>query len=485
MSKTIICYKDVAPGAEDDAAVVATGADAASEVANLPSGITPQPILTCEPNGWPLDGKRWPKDTQRIALWSSAQSSADGAFASPPVIQISFDEQYSSMGIMLLFDTAGDEWCSEVSIQWMQGGTVKETKTFYPDRSTYFCENAVTAYDGVQITLKKTNLPYHYAKLERILFGVWRYFDAEEFRSASIVAETDLLSSRLAASTFRWTLDSKKDAEYMFQLKQPMEVRNDGDLVGVFYIDRSSRRGARLYDIECKDAIGVLGDSQFPGGVYSRKSAKAILTEILGGIFGTEYSGVADTTLTGIIAPCTRKEALQQLLFAWGVCAATDGTEKIRIFAPASTPTTVDANRVYSGVEVKTASIVTEVRVVAHTYTESANGSITVGSKKYADETRTYSIKNPGVTATDKENVVEVTGATLVSPSIGQAVTQRVYNYYARRNTHTAKIVWAEEKLGDCVKLPNPWGETNTGNVIRMEIALSNTIAARCDSLGV
>jgi len=80
---------------------------------------------------------------------------------------------------------------------------------------------------------------------------------------------------------------------------------------------------------------------------------------------------------------------------------------------------------------------------------------------------------------------VEVTGATLVSPSIGQAVTQRVYNYYARRNTHTAKIVWAEEKLGDCVKLPNPWGETNTGNVIRMEIALSNTIAARCDSLGV
>ena len=271
----------------------------------------------------------------------------------------------------------------------------------------------------------------------------------------------------------------------MFQLKQPMEVRNDGDLVGVFYIDRSSRRGARLYDIECKDAIGVLGDSQFPGGVYSGKSAKAILTEILGGIFGTEYSGVADTTLTGIIAPCTRKEALQQLLFAWGVCAATDGTEKIRIFAPASTPTTVDANRVYSGVEVKTAPIVTEVRVVAHTYTESANGSITVGSKKYADETRTYSIKNPGVTATDKENVVEVTGATLVSPSIGQAVTQRVYNYYARRNTHTAKIVWAEEKLGDCVKLPNPWGETNTGNVIRMEIALSNTIAARCDSLGV
>ena len=188
------------------------------------------------------------------------------------------------------------------------------------------------------------------------------------------MAETDLLSARLAASTFRWTLDSKSDAEYMFQLKQPMEVRSDGDLVGVFYIDSSSRRGARLYDIECKDAPGVLGDSQFSGGVYSGKSAKAIVAEILGGIFGVEYSGVTDTTLTGIIAPCTRKEALQQVLFAWGVCAATDGTDKIRIFATASTPAEIDPNRVYSGAAVRTASAVTEVRVTAHTYTEDSGG---------------------------------------------------------------------------------------------------------------
>lgn len=485
MSKTIICYKDVAIGAEDNAIVETSGADVASEAGELLAGITPQPILTCEPNGWPLDGKRWPKDTQRIALWSSGQSGADGVFSSPPSIQISFHQQYSSMGIMLLFDTAGGEWCSEVSIRWVQVGVTKATKTFYPDQSTYFCENAVEAFDGVQIDLKKTNLPYHYAKLERILFGVWRYFDAEEFRSASIVAETDLLSSRLAASTFRWTLDSKKDAEYMFQLKQPMEVRNDGDLVGVFYIDSSSRRGARLYDIECKDAIGVLGDSQFPGGVYSGKSAKAILTEILGGIFGTEYSGVADTTLTGIIAPCTRKEALQQVLFAWGVCAATDGTDKIRIFATASTPAEIDPNRVYSGAAVRTASAVTEVRVTAHTYTEDSGGTISVGGKQYKDTTQVYSIKNPNVTATDKENVVEVAGATLVSPAIGQAVARRVYGYYARRNTFNGKVVLAGERLGDCVNLPNPWGETNTGNIIRMEITLSNTIAARCDSLGV
>ena len=93
MSKTIICYKDVAIGAEDDAIVETSRADAASEAGELLAGITPQPILTCEPNGWPLDGKRWPKDTQRIALWSSGQSGADGVFSSPPAIQISFHQQ--------------------------------------------------------------------------------------------------------------------------------------------------------------------------------------------------------------------------------------------------------------------------------------------------------------------------------------------------------------------------------------------------------
>ena len=86
--------------------------------------------------------------------------------------------------------------------------------------------------------------------------------------------------------------------------------------------------------------------------------------------------------------------------------------------------------------------------------------------------------------ATDKQNVIEVADATLVSPDIGQATAQRVYDYYAKRITTNAKIVWTGELLGDCVTLPTAWGTTNAGNLRRMEVKLSNTVVATVASLG-
>lgn len=91
---------------------------------------------------------------------------------------------------------------------------------------------------------------------------------------------------------------------------------------------------------------------------------------------------------------------------------------------------------------------------------------------------------NPDVIATDKQNVIEVADATLVSPDIGQATAQRVYDYYAKRITTNAKIVWAGELLGDFVTLPTAWGNTNAGNLRRMEVKLSNTVVATVASLG-
>ena len=88
------------------------------------------------------------------------------------------------------------------------------------------------------------------------------------------------------------------------------------------------------------------------------------------------------------------------------------------------------------------------------------------------------------MTATDKQNIIEVTNATLVSEGIGQTTAQRVYDYYQKRNTNKAKIVWNRERLGDYVCLPNAWGSTNEGHIEKMSITLSNTVAATCEALG-
>ena len=484
MSKTTILYKDIAPGAAEDAEVAVQGADPISAPERLPAGVEPEPAITCERNQWLLNGRHKLINTQPTAFWSEELSGEACLFEAPPVITVSFDRQYSSVGLTIAFDRAAGSYCNDINVKWYQGEALKSDKDFVPDGPVYFVQNQVESYDKIVITLKKTNFPYRRAKLEQIIFGILRTFDMSEIRSASIVNEMNLIADELPVSTMRWTLDSGSDVDFMFQLKQPVEVRNDDSLIGVYYIDGYSRKAKTIYDIDCYDAVGVLDETPFAGGAYlSGKSAKALLLEIVGEDFAVEYApDVSDALLTGVIMESSKRQALQQVLFAWGVCASTDGRESIYVFNLPETAETVPESRTYVGVTVDTAAIVTKVSVTAHTYAESENGAIEIGGVRYEDTAAVYSISN--VTATDKQNVVEITGGTLVSPAIGQTVAQRVYDYYLKRNTNKAKIVWAGEKLGDRLTISNAWSGTNTGHAARMEIKLSNTVAATCETIG-
>lgn len=485
MSRTTILYKDIAPGAEEDASVSTTAVESFSNPSLLPSGVTPAPTITCELNHWGLDGNYKLVENEPTAFWSAEMSGDDCSFENPPVITIDFDQQYSSVGLTLVFDSASGDYCDSVNIKWYQGDTQKANTDFSPNAATFFCQQRVESYNKIVITLNRTNLPGRRAKLEQIVFGIFRYFGMSELRSASIVNEMSLIATELPISTMKWTLDSKDDVDFMFQLKQPVEVRNNDNLIGVYYIDGYSRSAATVYDIECYDALGVLDETPFSGGVYTNKSAKELLSEIVDGAFEIEYDpAITDITLAGALTATSKREAIQQVLFAWGVCASTDGRERLYVFHLSSTAKEVGKNRTYAGVTVDTAAIVTKVVVTAHTYAQNTNGSIEVNGIKYSDTKTEYSVSNPNITASDKQNVIEIADATLVSPSIGQKVAQRVYDYYLKRSTNKAKIVWAGEKLGDMLTMPNAWDGTNTGNVAKMEIRLSNTVAANVEAIG-
>lgn len=485
MSKTTVLYKDVAPGAEKNAQASGSGYAIDSDLAQLPFGVEPEPVATLERNNWLLNGTFKLRETQKLAFWSSVLSDAEGGFESPPSITCSFTNQYSSTGITVVFDRAAGGYCSEINVKWYQGDTLKADVDFFPDSTTYFCKQTVTSYDKIVLTFNKTALPCRYVKVEHIVFGVHRQFGMAELRSASVVNEMDGIAESLPVSTFKWTLDSRENVDFMFQLKQPVEIRNDANLLGVYYIDSHNRKTSRIYDIECYDAIGVLDESPFSGGVYTNKSAKELLSEIIGSDFEIEYADdVEDTTLTGILESGTKRGAAQQVLFAWGVCMATDGGSSLRVFNLDASLTEIGKGQTFTGVTIETDSIVTEVRVTAHTYAESTSGGIEINGVKYSDTKSVYTVSNPDVTANDKQNVEEFQGATLVSPDNAQAVAQRVYDWYLRRNTAKASIVWKGEELGDYVSFPNSWDGANAGSITKMEIKLSNTVVAKCEAVG-
>lgn len=486
MSKTTVIYKDIAVGADADAVTSASWAESFSDPSVIPFGAENSPVATLEHNAWLLDGTRQSVEDQTIAFWSTEISGADGTFANPPTITFTFDNLYTALGLSFLFDEPDGDWVSPLTIEWYQGGTVKASKTFYPDAQQYFAENRVETFDKIVVTLNGTRLPYRRAKINQIIFGIIRTFEMSELRNARLTNEMSLSALELPVSRFSWTLDSRDDVNYLFQLKQPVSVENDNRLLGVYYIDSSRRSSGNIYRIECHDAVGVLDGTQFAGGAYlGGVSALSLLTEVVGGVFDI-VSTAEDTTLYGVLKPSSRREAIQQIIFAWGVCAATDENGAIKVFDLPEEVKEIGLDKTYEGVSVETSAIVTSVVVTGHTYTEtSETGGVEIGGKHYKDAQTKYTIANPNVTPSDKENVITVENATLVSTHNGNAIAQRLYNYYLNRSTNSAKIVWDGEKLGDAVTLANAWGETNTGHIAKMEVILSNTVAVSCETIGV
>ena len=483
MSKSYLKYKDIAPGAAEDAAASSDAVTSFSDLDFLTERDS-KPYLTLEQNRWLLDGSFISRGNNAVSFWSIELSREDGTFENNPTITIDFDEQYSSTGISLSFDTATGEYCSLVGVEWYQGDTLLSSVDFEISSASAFLPNIVESYNRIVIAMKETSLPHRRAKVSRIVFGVERTFDMTELRSVELTNEMDVSSLTLPLSDMDLVLESRDAVDFLFQLKQPVECWNNNALIGVYYIDSHRRNSSGGYSISCYDAIGVLGESTFSGGVYSNKSAIELIREIVDDDFEIVFE-VEDVSLTGILISQTKREAVQQVLFAAGWCLSTDGRESIRIFIPNVNAYEIGEDKTFPGISVQTSAIVTSVSVFAHSYKQDTNGSIEVNGVKYSDTETEYVVNNPDVTANDKKNVKTVRSATLISASNVEAAAMRLYNYYARRNTMNAKFVWSGERLGDCVTQPTPWNATETGTIVKMNVSLSNTVVADGNAIGL
>lgn len=483
-----IVYQDIAAGADEDALVSVQGASEFSDVSLLPFGSDRAPVAALAPGSWLLDGSREILGQQPISFWSQAMSGADGVFESPPEIVIEFDERYTSPGLYLTFDPASGEYCASVTIQWFQGAAKLYEGAYYPDGAEYFCAHTAEAYDKVVIRLNSTSIPYRFAKLSKIMFGVARTFYREELRNVRATQEVSIISSEVAVNTLDFTLDSETDVEYMFQLKQPVSAYDGEILIGVFYISGSKRRGRGLYDVSCEDAIGVLDGEPYPARMCVNAPAKELIEDILGGHFDLYLDpALTAATVTGYLPDGTRRQALQQVAFALTAMVDTSGGGAIRVYKDReASPNKIPKNRLYTGGTVDRSAIVTAVQVTAHSYSATGEGSDTVevGGVTYYHTMSITTIANPNVTASDKQNVVEVKDATLVGPGNAASVAQHLYNYYTKRDKQKIKLVMNGEKPGDHIAAATPWGTVMDGYISSMSIVLSGIAAAECEVVG-
>ena len=485
-----LIYTDIALGAAEDAAVTAGDKESFSSLALLTSGSPSVAVATLEPGGWGLSHDYKVKNGQTFALWSRSISGGDCVFASPPAITLDFTKQYTSTGLTFRFSPESGDFCRKISVAWYQAGTVKESGTYYPDSAFYTLENTVEAFDRIVITLEETSLPNRRAKLEHIAIGIVREFSGDELTGTKFVHEIDLISDKVPINVMDASFHSKRDVEYVFQRKQPVEAYNGDQLIGVYYIEKGERTGAQDYTIACQDAIGTLDLDDYAGGLWLQDTAVAtILADVIGGAFEIDLDpAYANSKLRGFIEPGTKREALQQVAFALGACVDTSGTAKIRVFPmPKGSGKEIPEAETYIGGKVDTADTVTEVTVTAYVIFDERPGnndeSIEFNGVEYRYYTETKHAYNPNIVASDLAKKVKFTKCYLCNLSNAQARADEILAYYMRRNTYKAKHIVDGQKVGDRGAMTLPWGGTVGGNITKMTVSVTGLTVSDAEFL--
>lgn len=485
-----LIYGDIALGAAEDAAATVTDAESFSAPASIPFGVDTGAVATLERNAWGLSVDYKAKSSQKFAFWSESISDAEGVFETPPQITLDFDSQYTATGLTFRFSPGANEYCSEIGVAWYQNGVLKDNGTFYPSSVQYALENTVEAFDRIVISFNKTHLPNRRAKVEYVGIGIIREFDGKELTSASFIHELDLISDALPVNVMDASFHSSTDTEFIFQKKQPVEAYDGESLIGVYYIESGKRTGARDYTISCQDAIGTLDLDTYAGGIWLEDTPIVdLISDVVKGAFVVDISSdLTNATLRGYIPECTKREALQHIAFAAGVCVDTSGTEKIKVFAPATGEgAEMPASETYAGGSVATSDVVTAVSLTAYVILDRApyddEEVLEFNGHEYALWETTYMAENPNVSAGTLPKVVKYDGCYLINQGNGQVRANAILAHLMRRNLYTASHVLNGQKLGERVSVPLPWGGTAKANITKMKLTISGINASNSEFL--
>lgn len=316
------------------------------------------------------------------------------------------------------------------------------------------------------------------------------------------------------------------------QMFKAYEVDGENEIdMGTFYLDEWKNETEAISNMKAIDLIGIMDKTTFYGGIYFDKPILDILDEIFtsANIDLEQYLEIseelANIKLSGYIPICTHREALQQVIFPIGAVADCSRSEKIKIYKinNYSECKEIDYKRKRQDSEtVELSEIVTGVQVTAHEYTYNNSASIEelynseleigeylitfsepvynisvtngnlkeytcnyakieVSSKstviingyKYFHTTQVYESRIQGLVDSDKENILQVTNATLINKEIAQEISDRILTYYQNSYNLSVDFRIKTETLGDTAVVDTLYNQKLKGVINKLDIDLT------------
>ena len=320
---------------------------------NLP---LPSDHVNLTHNFWSLTGtkKEFPNDTagKTWGFVSEAYSGADAKFSPEvlPTIDITFDANHKSRGLTLYFYPHTNDYPRFTQVTWYDLNNAVLRSGIYEFNTVVAEINEVVAsYRRIKIEFLETNLPYRYVQMYAIDFGIIRVLVDAEISVCTLYEEIDPTVETISVNTMNANIRTRESIfspitsgsfEDMMMTRQPLTIRRDGELFGVFFLEkwRDPFQSGTAFDLEAGDAVSVLDMYSFDGGLYTDKLITELLDELFGIVFPTgiiKYELDPDfqnSRVTGWIPLGTCGYAFQLIMFALNAIADTSRRDFIWIY---------------------------------------------------------------------------------------------------------------------------------------------------------
>ena len=463
----------------------------------------------CENYQTLLDGNSIPigqigKDAG-LGVWSGQTSDESKQFYPiqfQPILKLNSEKQYSSSGLTFTFDEFNNAYPTKIEITWSRTINGEKTnlsnKVFYPNKPVYFCENEVEDYNGILIVFYSMNMPKTRLKIFSIEYGEGVFFYGENLRNVKISQEIDPISSQLASNTADFVLDNNKEMGLPFQTKQPLSIYFNKRLLSTTFIKDVKQKSQFLWQIKSEDYIGLMSEVQYYGGMYNKKKAIEVLSDIFNvAKIPFEIDDIfLEETITGYIPFTNCREALMQVVFALGAVVDTSNSDVVKITKlNEEVQQTIPRERIMQGQTFDEELKITSVEITYHSYNAidetinvydaNENGigerifvrfqqplhSLNITNGEIVESGTNYAIVNANSECiltgkkyehitqikrlTDQTTMIERTAAienaTLVNNENVDKLIEKCYNWITRVNSTNLTIIEGKKIIGDDV----------------------------------
>lgn len=281
--------------------------------------------------------------------WWSILSNGGGRFTTNPKITIEFNNEHSTAGITVYYDSFSYPLKSKC--YWYKDDTLLANETLDGESEIQVFTTAVNNYNKVVIEILQAK-PYAFCKVSTIDYGFIKIITPSDLSSGSIKETCSLISNTISPNTLKFDIfnydnyynlfDDTNLYKY-FKQGQQCDVEagvlnletNEYEYVnmGTYYISKTEISNG-LLKITAYGLLETLNSQTFYSKFYDNESAETIVADILDGFNYYIHPNVKDTLLTGYIPSQSKKEALKVLAIAIGACVKETRDGTINIYRP-------------------------------------------------------------------------------------------------------------------------------------------------------